>query len=114
MQQQEVKDASCSRAKGEAAYFVAVSGGPRVFIHEGKVKSHLESKKVWYIFLRECGLSGLLFWLLMIEDLSPLTPDGIAHLEKSRMAHIHPSPHASPGKYESPLKTRATCGIVLR
>lgn len=45
---------------------VAVSGGHMVFIQEGSVKSHLESKKVGSIFPRERGVSGLPSWLPVI------------------------------------------------
>lgn len=113
LRQQEVKDASCSRAKGEDAICGGRRGGPRVFIHEGNVESRLESKKVGYICLREYGGSGLPFWLLMIEDSSSLTPDGISHLGKSGMGHT-PSPHATWGNMECPSMGRAICGIFLR
>lgn len=96
LQQQGGKDTSCSRAE-DAAEMVAVSGGHMVFIHEGSVKSHLESKKVWSIFLRERGVSGLPSWLPVIQDILSQTPDGTSHLEKSRVGHTHPPPTCSQG-----------------
>lgn len=86
--------ALCSRVKRTG--FVAVSGGNVVHIYMGNVKSHLVGM---VHHLRECGVSGIPFGLLIIKDILSLTSEYMAYSICSPL--------------ECPLRGSRLCGIFL-